>query len=101
MSSPLPASQLFTDDANGNRSSLTEDGTPYSYSNLINSNRLLSTTGPTAKTYTYDASGNVTSDGLQSEAPPKESLHFLPSESRGDVRLWPKAAPNFTQFEVV
>lgn len=46
VSSPLPDSQLFTYDANGNRESLTEDGTPYSYTNLVNSNRLLSTAGP-------------------------------------------------------
>ena len=64
MSSPLPASQLIAYDANGNRETFTEDGTPYSYTNLINSNRLLSTAGPVAKTYTYDAAGNVTSDGL-------------------------------------
>ncbi len=64
VSSPLPASQFFTYDPNDNRESLTEDGTPYSYTNLLNSNRLLSTTGPTAKTYSYDAAGNVTSDGL-------------------------------------
>lgn len=33
-------------------------------SNLTNSNRLLSAAGPTAKTYTYDLSGNIVGDGI-------------------------------------
>lgn len=61
---PLPASQLFTYDANGNRESITEEGSPYTYVNLAGSNRLLSTTGPTAKSYSYDAAGNVTDDNI-------------------------------------
>lgn len=65
-SSPLPDSQVFAYDGNGNRSSLTENGSLYNYSNLANGNRLLSTAGPTAKTYTYDAAGNVISDGIHS-----------------------------------
>ena len=34
----------------------------------VNNNRLTSTTGPTAKTYTYDAAGNVTSDNIHDYA---------------------------------
>ena len=56
-------SQIFTYDANGNRESF-DDGTYYDYTNLASTNRLLSTAGPAAKTYTYDASGNVTGDGI-------------------------------------
>jgi RHS repeat-associated protein len=62
---PLPAAQDITYDENGNRESLTE-GSTYSYSLVTNSNRLASTTGPTAKTFTYDAAGNVTSDNIHS-----------------------------------
>jgi RHS repeat-associated protein len=65
-SAPLPASQYFTYDENGNRGSITENGTPYSYTNVTYSNRLTSTAGPTAKTFTYDAAGNVTNDGIHS-----------------------------------
>ena len=55
---------MFAYDANGNRSSLTEDAVLYAYSNLANSNQLLSTTGPQPKTYSYDLAGNVTGDGV-------------------------------------
>jgi RHS repeat-associated protein len=65
-SAPLPASQYFTYDENHNRESITENGTPYSYTNVAYSNRLTSTTGPTAKSLTYDAAGNVTNDGIHS-----------------------------------
>ncbi|MDH3691233.1 MAG: hypothetical protein OEU36_17450, partial [Gammaproteobacteria bacterium] len=64
--SPLPDSQVLTYDANGNRASINEDLVLYNYSNLANTNRLLSTTGPTAKTYSHDLAGNVTSDGIHS-----------------------------------
>lgn len=67
-SAPLPASQYFTYDENGNRESITESGTPYSYTNVAYSNRLTSTIGPTARTFAYDAAGNVTSDGIHSYA---------------------------------
>ena len=63
---PVPDTQTFTYDANGNRESLTENGTPYSYTNATYSNRLTSLSGPVAKTYSYDAAGNVTSDGIHS-----------------------------------
>lgn len=62
----LPAAQAMSYDANGNRSSFTENGTSYSYSNQASSNRLLSMAGPVQKTYTYDAAGNVISDGIHS-----------------------------------
>ena len=65
-SSPLPASQVMSYDANGNRSSINESGTLYSYNNQANSNRLLSTAGPSARTYSYDAVGNVIGDGTYS-----------------------------------
>ena len=61
---PLPASQVMTYDGNGNRTQLTEDGVPYIYANQVNGNRILSTAGPTPKTYSYDLVGNVTSDGV-------------------------------------
>jgi RHS repeat-associated protein len=67
-SAPLSASQYFTYDENGNRQSITENGTPYTYTNPAFSNRLTSTTGPTAKSFTYDAAGNVTSDNIHSYA---------------------------------
>ncbi len=60
----LPASQVFDYDGNGSRESLTEDSIFYNYTNQALSNRLLSTQGPTAKTYTYDAAGNVIGDGI-------------------------------------
>lgn len=60
----LPGSQILVYDKNSNRTSLNEDGSAYSYSISTTSNRLLSTTGPVAKTYNYDAAGNVTSDGI-------------------------------------
>lgn len=63
---PTMMSQVFGYDDNGNRTSLTENGSLYLYSYLTNSNRLLSTTGPATKTINYDASGNITSDGLHS-----------------------------------
>jgi len=62
----LPASQVMSYDANGNRASLTENSILYSYSIQSNSNRLLSTAGPTAKTYTYDLAGNVINDAVHS-----------------------------------
>ena len=57
-------SQDFTYDANGNRTSITQNSTTYNYTITTNSNRLSSTQGPTAKTMTYDASGNITDDDV-------------------------------------
>jgi len=61
---PVPDTQVITYDSNGNRETLTENGTLYNYSTAPSTNRLNSTTGPVAKTYGYDAAGNVTSDGI-------------------------------------
>lgn len=65
-SAPLPASQVFTYDGNSNRASITENGMAHTYSITANTNRLANTTGPTAKSFTYDAAGNVTSDNIHS-----------------------------------
>ena len=65
-SAPLPPSQAMTYDANGNRTSLSESGNSWLYSVQGNSNRLLSSAGPVAKVYSYDAAGNVVSDGVHS-----------------------------------
>lgn len=67
-SAPLPASQDFTYDENGNRETLVQDSTTYNYSITAYTNRLASTTGPTAKTFTYDAAGNVTGDNIHTYA---------------------------------
>ncbi len=56
------SSQNFTYDANGNRLSFTE-GTSYPYTVTPNSNRVATVAGPVAKTYSYDAAGNITGDG--------------------------------------
>lgn len=63
-SSTTTITQEFTYDPNGNRTSLTENNTTYPYDYLAGSNRLLSTTGPEARTYTHDLAGNITSDGI-------------------------------------
>jgi RHS repeat-associated protein len=64
VASPLPNSQAFDYDGNGNRTLLTENATPFLYSSLAGSNRLLSTAGPQAKSYSYDLAGNITGDGV-------------------------------------
>jgi RHS repeat-associated protein len=57
----------FTYDANGNR--LTETGTNAStYSVSSTSNRLNSVSGSLAKSYSFDAVGNITSDGTHAFA---------------------------------
>jgi len=56
--------QDFTYDENGNRESIVESSTTYNYTVTTNTNRLASTQGPTAKTNTYDASGNITNDNI-------------------------------------
>jgi len=50
-------------DANGNRTSLNQNGTTYLSAIAPSSNRLLTVQGPAAKTYNYDPAGNLTSDG--------------------------------------
>ena len=64
-SAPL-TSQDYTYDENGNRETLVQNSTTYNYSTTAYTNRLASTTGPTAKSNTYDAAGNVTADGIHS-----------------------------------
>lgn len=54
----------FSYDKNGNRSAARFGGATYKYTTSSASNRLNSTTGPApAKVNTYDAAGNLTSDG--------------------------------------
>lgn len=54
----------FSYDKNGNRSAARFGGTTYKYTTSSASNRLNSTTGPVpAKVNTYDAAGNITTDG--------------------------------------
>jgi RHS repeat-associated protein len=60
----FPGDRAYTYDANGNRTSATLGGKTYPYVVDPNSNRLLSAGGEPLKTFTYDAAGNITSDGL-------------------------------------
>ena len=53
----------FNYDADGNRSSLSVGATNYAYTYAANSNKLTTIAGPTAATYSLDASGNVTATG--------------------------------------
>lgn len=50
-------------DLTGNRTQLTIGGNSYPYTIASNSNRLNGESGPTARTNTYDAAGNLTSNG--------------------------------------
>jgi len=63
---PPPASQAFAYDPNANRTSITENGSSFGYTNAALSNRILSAAGPVARSYTYDLAGNVTFDGIHS-----------------------------------
>ena len=60
------SNEIYNYDADGcvalgrNRASHTVGATNYVYTNPATSNRLTSMAGPTARTFTYDASGNVT-----------------------------------------
>lgn len=57
-------SQAFLYDANGNRTQASFGASLYNTSVSSTSNRLTAAAGPLpAKTYTYDAAGNITSDG--------------------------------------
>jgi len=57
------ATQAYSYDANGNRTSLSIGATAYTNTIAADSNRLLGTTGPVpAKTNTYDLAGNLTND---------------------------------------
>jgi RHS repeat-associated protein len=56
--------QSFQYDQNGNRTQATFGSGSYTNTIAANSNQLMATTGPTpAKSNTYDAAGNLTSDG--------------------------------------
>ncbi|MFO1434846.1 MAG: RHS repeat-associated core domain-containing protein [Gammaproteobacteria bacterium] len=61
----LAKNLAWTYDSNGNRIStrIGLGNTPYSLTYSGSSNRLLSLSGPTARTFTYDAAGNITSNG--------------------------------------
>lgn len=60
-------SQGYSYDAGSNRTATVFGGTAsYSHSVAASSNRLQSIAGPTAKTYQYDAAGNVIHDGRTS-----------------------------------
>jgi RHS repeat-associated protein len=54
------SNEIYGYDGNGNRSSHKVGATNYAYTNPTTSNRLTSMAGPTARTFTYDASGNIT-----------------------------------------
>lgn len=56
----------YTYDSNGNRKTSTVNGvnTTYNYPSPLTTNRLSSTTGGHVASYTYDAMGNITGDGL-------------------------------------
>jgi RHS repeat-associated protein len=58
----------YTYDENGNRETLVQNSTTYNYTVTTDTNRLASTTGPTAKSFSFDASGNVTGDGTHTYA---------------------------------
>ena len=50
-------------DANGNRTQLTQGSAATLYTLPATSNRLIGQSGPVAKSYAYDAMGNLTGDG--------------------------------------
>lgn len=58
--------QVYTYDSTGNRKSISLSGQLYAVNVAANSNRLTSAAGPLpAKTYSFDAAGNVTGDGAR------------------------------------
>ena len=54
------SNEIYGYDASGNRSSHKVGATTYAYTNPTTRHRLTSMAGPVARTFTYDASGNVT-----------------------------------------
>ncbi|MBW8833411.1 MAG: RHS repeat protein [Burkholderiales bacterium] len=56
-------SRSYAYDLNGNRTMTGVDGTPSNYTVDAHSNRMVSVSGPFARSFTYDAMGNVTGDG--------------------------------------
>ncbi|MGI4847103.1 MAG: RHS repeat-associated core domain-containing protein [Janthinobacterium lividum] len=55
--------QHFRYDANGNRTAVTYDNATFANTIAPDSNRLLASAGPIAQTNTFDATGNLISDG--------------------------------------
>lgn len=53
----------YSYDINGNRTQLTIGANGYPYTIASNSNRLMAEAGPTARSNTYDAAGNLTGNG--------------------------------------
>lgn len=53
----------YSYDLTGNRTNLTIGGNSYAYTIASNSNRLTAEAGPTAHSNTFDAAGNLTSNG--------------------------------------
>lgn len=64
-SGPGNVSHDYNLDGNGNRTTVTQNGTTSSYALQPNSNQLGSISGGTTRTYNYDAAGNTTSDGTR------------------------------------
>src|SRR5207249_821869 len=64
-SATLPLGEVFayTYDANGNRKQETRAGTVTTYGYFAGSNRLQGVTGAAAKSFVYDAAGNLTNNG--------------------------------------
>ncbi len=60
---PSNGSQSYSYDANGNRTGQTVGGNSYTQTVDLASNRQTASTGPTATRNSYDAVGNLTSDG--------------------------------------
>ncbi len=61
----ITQTQSFTYDNNGNRLSSTLNGTSSTYSYQSGNNRLATVGGGISKSNTFDATGNLTSDGAQ------------------------------------
>lgn len=54
--------QSYTYDAVGNRTALTVGANNYTNTIAATNNRLMSSTGPTPKTYSFDSNGSITAD---------------------------------------
>jgi len=76
--------RTFGYDANGNRTSESLNTTNFTTSVATNSNRIQSTTGPVAKTFTYDGAGNTVNDGINSYAyDDRNRLRSVNNDSQG------------------
>jgi YD repeat-containing protein len=84
INSSAAAMRNYSYDAVGNR--LTQSGlNNATYSYAANSNRLLGVAGSNAKTYSYDAAGNVTGDGLNSFAYDARGRQTITTTPTGNV----------------